>query len=210
MRLRRRMGEVLVLASLGLAQTGPAARADERAPGIYAGKVGEAESKAERIDPGRAETQVKGVAKTMLTGGLLKPKLAQAIGGAQATLRLSPDAVFYFQFDPRSDAPMGQPADLASAMEMMGRMNQGMPLGAKKPDEFSLVRLEVKTEERVLVMAMGGKVKNAVSCAVERTSPFSYRIVPAKPLLAGEYAFVHRVQGGGGDGMVWEFGVDER
>jgi hypothetical protein len=190
-------------------------------PGVYV--EGEADAKGlipvEKIATApmiRAGTKdlAKGMIGSALTGGLLGgPKIALVYAGARAGSRLAAQPMFQFHFDPKAAAaPSAPPTDMAS---MMAMMEQGGALGemdgAARPQQFALVRLEVKNDERLLVASMEMKPAKPIACRVRQLGPNAWRVAPEKALPPGEYAFyvVPKQQGGGGSQKIWEFGVDE-
>ena len=189
-------------------------------PGVYVEGAADAKGRipVEKIGTAamvRAGT--KDLAKAMIgatfTGGLLgKPKVALVYAGARSGARLPAQPMFQFHFDPKgASAPPAAPTDMASMMAMMGQGGaQGEMEGALRPQEFALVRLEVKNDERVLVAAMDMKPAKPINCRARQLGPSVWRVAPEKALPPGEYAFyVVPKQGGGGSQRIWEFGVDE-
>jgi len=85
-----------------------------------------------------------------------------------------------------------------------------MPADARQPQDFALVRLGGKGEERELVVGMDMKPKNTLPFRVRQLGPGAFRVAPEKPLPPGEYAFyaVPKQNGGGGSDKLWDFGVD--
>lgn len=214
------IGVLAVAASLAAAvdETPP------QPPGVYVEGVADAKG---RIPVARIETApmvragTKDLAKAMvgsaLTGGLLgKPKIALVYAGARSGSRLPAQPLFQFHFDPKAPAgapsgPAGAPTDMASMMAMMEQGGaQGEMDGARRPQEFALVRLEVKNDERLLVASMDMKPSKPIACRARQLGPATWRVAPEKALPPGEYAFyVVPKQAGGGSQRIWEFGVDE-
>jgi hypothetical protein len=175
------------------------------APGIYFEPSGDAAGGAlEKLETStmtRVGTKdlKKGIASTMLTGGLLGgPKMAYLFAGARAQRRVAPQAWFQFHFDPKP----------AAEAEMS---DSEMPAGARQPFDFALVRLNVKDEERELVVGMDMKPKNTLPFRMRQLGPTAYRVAAEKPLPPGEYAFyaVPKQNAAGGSEKVWDFGVDK-
>jgi hypothetical protein len=188
-------------------------------PGVYVEGAADAKGRipVEKIgtaDMLRAGT--KDLAKSMVgaafTGGLLgKPKVALIYAGGRSSARLPAQPMFQFHFDPKAASAAPAPTDMASMMAMMGPGGaQGEMEGAQRPQEFALVRLEVKNDERVLVAAMDMKPAKPINCRARQLGPNVWRVAPEKALPPGEYAFyVVPKQAGGGGQRIWEFGVDE-
>jgi hypothetical protein len=175
--------------------------------GIYVeAPEGKTETKLEATTTSGQES--KGVAKTMLTGGLAKPKMVLAFDGARADLRLGAQPAFRFRFDPQQGKNSQDPAAM---MAMMMGGGPDMPMGAKRPEDFDLVVLEVRPDSRAITAAMLNsgetKPKNAtVAFAVEKLGANDFRVRPKQALAAGEYGFYCHAAGAGG--RIWSFGVD--
>jgi hypothetical protein len=226
---------VSVFAILALASPpGPAGAASPKpaatpAPGIYLepgrDDAGGTLEKLEASSTTRVGTKdlKKGIATSMLTGGLLGggPKLAYAYAGAHARRRVPSGSWFQFHFDPTAAAAPTAPAmpsDPASMMAMMqqqaeaqaGVADSGMPASARQPQDFVLVRLGGKGEERELVVGMDAKAKNTLPCRTRQLGPGVFRVAPEKPLPPGEYGFyaVSKNGPGAGSNRLWDFGVD--
>jgi hypothetical protein len=201
-------------------------------PGIYVEVPNDATKPLDKVDPAamlRTGTKdlKKGIATTMLTGGMFGGgmKMAMIYAGDRAARRVPGNTWFQFHFDPKAagaPAPQtGAPMDQAAAMAMMqqqmdaleaGGVTAGMPAGTRAPQDFVLLKLDVKKKEgeRELTVGMDMKPKNAVTFRVRQLGPNSYRVAPEKPLPPGEYAFypVPKQNGTGGGGQAWDFGVD--
>lgn len=196
------------------------------APGIYVEQAaGSAEPALDKIPANRpTRTGVKDIAKTvvkgMLTGGLLGggPKMVIVFAGSQSPVRLSPQPMFQFHFDPKAAAaPPSSPTDMASMMAMMekagqtGQTDSEMPAGIQRPHDFALVRLQTRNGEREMEASTDMKPnrKHTVACRVRQLGPHTFRVAPEKPLPPGEYGFV-AVPRNAGAAMdrLWDFGVD--
>lgn len=216
----RRWGTLTV--ALGAAWVTPLAAAETppQPAGIYVEQPAEAgEPGVEKLQPSRpTRTGVKDIAKTvvkgMLTGGMLggAPKMAVYFSGAQSPVRLAPQPMFQFHFDPKADtASAPAPNDMAAMMAMMGQSQSEMPPGISRPQDFALVRLQAKNDEREMEASSDMKPnrKHTVACRVRQLGPHTFRVAPEKPLPPGEYGFVAvpRDPGGAMD-RLWDFGVD--
>jgi hypothetical protein len=214
-------GRALALGVAWAASAAGSLAADAPPPGIYVEQAS-GEPQAERLATSRpTRTGAKDIGKTiikgMLTGGMLggAPKLVMAFSGAQAPVRLAAQPMFQFRFDPNgSAAPAAGSADMAAALAMMSQMQSGeapadMPPGIDRPQQFALVRLESKGEERLMEASSDMKPtrKYAVACHVRQLGPHVFRVAPEKPLPPGEYGFV-AAGGSGGVDRLWSFGVD--
>lgn len=101
-------------------------------------------------------------------------------------------------------------AMMQQQMESQAGALDGMPLGTRTPQDFVLVKLEVKNEERLLVTGMDMKAKNTLPFRMRQLGPNAYRVAPEKALGPGEYAFFAPPnKSGGGGSQVWDFGVDK-
>ena len=145
-------------------------------PGIYV-EMDQTQSPAlTRLEPATmSRTGTKDLAKTMattaLTGGMIggKPKMALYFPGAKATLRVPAQVYFRFYFDPKASAardprkPMDQADMMAAALQQMEQGDSGMPAGTRHPQDFALVRLQSKNDERQMVVSMEMKAKECIA-----------------------------------------------
>lgn len=204
-------------------QQGPAAET-QPAPGIYVEQARPSDEPAvARLAAARpTRTGAKDIGKTivkgMLTGGMLGgPKMAVVFAGARSATRLPAQPMFQFHFDPAAGAasPAG-PTDMAAVLAMMGQAESGaapsdMPPGIVRPQQFALVRLASKGDEREMEASTDMKPnrKHTVPCRVRQLGPHVFRIAPEKPLPPGEYGFVAvGDRASGGIDRLWDFGVD--
>lgn len=222
--MRRTVGVWFAAAVVGAATVSAAANAPTAtaspAPGIYVEK-GPASAAADlaRVTASRpTRVGVKDIAKTvvkgMLTGGMLGggPKMVLVFSGARASERLTAQPMFQFHFDPTaSPASASRPNDIASMTSAMAMMESGseMPAGVTRPQEFALVRLQAKGDEREMEASQDMKPnrKQTVACRVRQLGPNVFRVAPEQPLPPGEYGFVAVPKNGGID-RLWDFGVD--
>jgi len=190
------------------------------APGIYVEKApGASPADLDKVAVTRPiRTGVKDVAKSMvkgmLTGGMLggAPKMVMVFAGARSGARLPAQPMFQFHFDPTaSPGTATRPNDIASMMSMMATMESGseIPAGVTRPQEFALVRLQSKGDEREMEASSDMKPsrKHTVACRVRQLGPHVFRVAPEQPLPPGEYGFVAVPKSGGID-RLWDFGVD--
>jgi hypothetical protein len=215
--MRIAAGAVAVAAILGArplvrAQAG-SEKAGEKghAPGIYLATRGDSGEQMVRI-VGAQPHEVKntGMAKMILSQGLLKGSTLVELGGPVADIRTSSTSpTFYFYFDTAAESQSADP--LAALTQVMG--GDAMPYGAKQAADFSLVHLTLTDGNRRANMgkigSQGGKPKDSVDCVQERLDRGAYTLRPKKPLQPGEYAFffVNSRPGMGGY-TAWDFGVD--
>jgi hypothetical protein len=119
--------------------------------------------------------------------------------------------MFQFHFDPNAKASAPAPTDMAAMMAMMDGSAGEIPPGVTRPQDFALVRMDTKGDERELETSADMKPsrKKTVACRVRQLGPTVFRVAPEQPLAPGEYAFVAvPKQAGMGAGHVWDFGVD--
>jgi hypothetical protein len=201
-----------------------AATAAPPGPGIYVEQpAASGEPGLDKVESSRpSRTGTKDIGKTivkgMLTGGMLGggPKLALIFPGARSAARLSSQPMFQFHFDPQAAAAPSAPAaptDMAAMMAMMEGAQGGggeIPPGVSRPQDFALVRLEAKGDERELEASTDMKPnrKRTIACRVRQLGPTVFRVAPESALPPGEYAFVAVPRQGGGMDRMWDFGVD--
>jgi hypothetical protein len=152
--------------------------------------------------------EAQGIAKSVFTGGLAKPKLVWTYSGARAEPRLAAQPAFRFRFDAK---PAANPQDPAAMMAMMLGGGPPLPAGAKSPADFMLLLLEVDGEARQVITTTSrtgaSNPKNpSVALDVEKVASHDFRVRARQPLAAGEYAFFYK--GSDGQGRIWAFGVD--
>lgn len=208
------IGSALVLFAMGAmaAQAPPP-------PGIYVEhSVPAGEPKLDRMSTSAstrtgAKDVGKSLVKGMLTGGMLggAPKMVMVFAGARSGSRLESQPMFQFHFDPNASSAQPAPGDMAAMMAMMGGGDDEIPPGVSRPQDFALVRLDAKDDEREMEASADMKPsrKRTVPCRVRQLGPTVFRVAPEKPLEPGEYAFVAvPKQAGMGAGRIWDFGVD--
>jgi hypothetical protein len=211
---------LVMVGAAAFAAGAPSTAPASPAPGIYVEQgPASGEPKLDKVPANRpTRTGVKDVAKSMvkgmLTGGMLGggPKMVLVFSGARSTERLAAQPMFQFHFDPSaSPSSAARPNDIASMMSTMATMESGseMPMGVTRPQEFALVRLQTKGDEREMEASsdMKPSKKHTVSCRVRQLGPHVFRVAPEQPLPPGEYGFVAVSKNGGLDRM-WDFGVD--
>jgi hypothetical protein len=207
------------LSALALAVTVVAAAPAATPPGIYVEQpAATGEPKLDKVQssaPTRtgAKDIGKSMVKGMLTGGMLGggPKMVMVFSGARASARLAAQPMFQFHFDPNAKASAPAPTDMAAMMAMMDGSGGEIPPGVTRPQDFALVRLDSKGDEREMEASADMKPsrKRTVACRVRQLGPTVFRVAPEQPLEPGEYAFVAvPKQQGMGAGHVWDFGVD--
>jgi hypothetical protein len=204
---RKRFRSHLILAAVATLSVSRLSADEPRGAGIF---VEDPQTKAEtRIEATlMAGYEAQGVAASIFTAGLAKPKVVWNFGGAHAETRLPVQPVFRFRFDPKANASAQDPAEI---MAMMMGGGPPLPATARNPDDFTLLVLDVGAESRELTTSTSKtgatKPKNAsVAVVVEKVAPNDFRVRTKLPLTAGEYGFLYR--GSDGQGKIWAFGVD--
>jgi hypothetical protein len=196
---------LVAIAALGAASLPRAVagfdQAAERTSGIYvqvAGQTGE--PSWQRLNGVMVEdVEVSGVAKSMLTGGFLRPKVSGSIPGAAATQRFpSGDLRFEFRF---SQMPSGRQATMEEMMAMYEDSMNALPVQAKRPNEFTLVQVEAVEGRR----PTNGK-KSSIKFKEQKIADRVYLLTPNAALPSGEYLFAFGRDGAAG--LVWDFAID--
>ncbi len=189
----------------------PAVRGAEpaAAPGIFLSKSG-AGGDSVRV-PGQVVTRMRqtGMLKVMLTGGHAQGNLVGTIDGAKSPVRAASGRVsFRFQLNSRSDASARTDMPGGDMMSMMS--GDYMPPKARQADQFILVRLRPTGDAREASFGSpngrNSSIKDAIPFTSEPLGTTAFRVTPKEPLAPGEYAFMFRSEGGGG--QLWDFGVD--
>jgi hypothetical protein len=174
--------------------------------GIYLFTKTDAGPQMTQLEPA-VYTQGKtgGILASAMTYGIAKMKTKNVVRGASAQLRCpDPTPVFYFYFEKTS-------AGLSNSSS-----------GNSTPNEFTMIRFDVKGESReTVVMSMnalgtssGNDEKRVVPFSYVKLRPGVYKVSPRAPLAAGEYGFLASPTlnfGGisvGGTNQVFDFGVN--
>jgi hypothetical protein len=129
-----------------------------------------------------------GVFTSALTYGIAKVKWKAVVRNAHANVRTADaSATFYFHFEEKG----------------AGLSHAGFG-GTSTPNEFTLLRFDVKSDSReTVVMKMnafgsssGTDDKASVPYTFTKVRPGIYKVVPNAPLQPGEYAFFGQSAGG--------------
>lgn len=148
------------------------------------------------------QTKTGGFLGYALTGGIAKIKINTVLPGVAARVRTgSAKPTFYFYFDQAgSSLSNGQSGSFWLA---------GPGAAVTSPNEFSLVRFDVKKDHREAAVgkfnisgAKSGvqdKQRVALTYSDVRTGVFA--VTPDRPLSPGEYGFIYSSVSGGGVGM---------
>jgi hypothetical protein len=175
-------------------------------PGIYMYVKGKNGLQLAMLEPTvYSQGKSGGVFKSAMTYGIAKVKWKAVVRGAHANAR-SDDAgaVFYFYFE-----------------EANAGLSHASFGGTTTPNEFTLLRFDVKTETRETVVSQanafgtssGTDDKANVSFAFSKVKPGVYKVVPSGPLKPGEYCFLSSAgvgtfgAGAAGATRLFDFGV---
>jgi len=149
-----------------------------------------------------AQGKVGGFFKTAATYGIAKTKWKAVVQGPHAKIGTSdPGAVFYFYVE-----------------------EKGTFGGTTSPNEFALIRFDVKGDSReATVMQIGlfggtsgTQDKANIPCTSLKIKPGIYKVTPNAPLKPGEYAFLSAsatpagalAPGAAGASRLFDFGVN--
>jgi hypothetical protein len=179
---------------------------DPRTPhasGIYMLADWEQPARMVRMDATTSnQTKTGGFLGYALTAGIAKIKINTVLPGAHArvtTALLRPK--FYFYFDQAtSSLSNGAPG---------GFWVQGAGAAVTSPNEFSMVRFDVKKDRREAAIGqfsiVGAKAgvqdKQRVAMRYTDIRPGVFEVTPQADLAPGEYGFVYSSTTGGGVGM---------
>ena len=141
------------------------------------------------------ESKTGGIFKSAMTYGIAKFKMKEVIRGARSNVRITTgNPVFYFYFEQHG-----------------ARLSYGSSFGgASSPNEFTLLKLDVKGETRETVTASAnafgassGTDDKAISAfKYTKLHPGMYKAVMSVPLQPGEYGFFSASRN------VFDFGID--
>lgn len=197
----------------------PAVRADTpplpagripREPGIYLHLPSRASAAPVRLEPtAYTATRTANVLGSALTSGISKAKLKAVVRSPRAGIQVAdPNAEFYFVFEQQS-------AGLSSSNAWFAQLTS--------PNEFALVRLEVKSNTREVTVGemgafgaeLGTDDRANVPFTLDRLSPGVYRVRTEHALSPGQYAFMSvagtgAVPGAASPNRLFDFGVGGR
>jgi hypothetical protein len=175
-----------------------------QAPGIYlAAQPPSGHETLARLRGTMPQMKEKGLVKSMLLGGLSKPKMIVALDGPRAQLRAKASSPsFYFNLGSAGGGSFDPMAMMSGDL---------MPPAARNASEFVLVRLNLKDGNRETEVRQDGSKpsangKDVMRLTVEGAGDAAFRVTPSAPLSPGEYAFYWGAHGFGG--QLWDFGVD--
>ena len=155
-----------------------------------------------RIDPTTSnQSKTGGILGYAFTGGIASLSIKAVIPNITARVRTGRSRpAFYFYFD---EATRG-------LSQSGGSLWLSGPASAiTSPNEFSLIRFEVKKdrrETRVGSMNLAGAKagvmdKDRIPFDYEQVTPGVFKVTPSSDLAAGEYGFLYSVSAGAGPGM---------
>lgn len=180
--------------------------------GIYFSREEDEQQELVQIDPAiYSQAKSGGFFTSAMTYGIAKIKSKAVIAGARAKLQVhNARPVFYFYFE----------------VTGAGLSNSGHDWGgtSTSPNEFVLVRMEVKKNSRELVVGQmnafgaqsGALDKYVQPFDYEKLSPGIFKVTPKGNLTEGEYCFfyggatplpTYGMIGATGGGKVFDFGV---
>lgn len=145
------------------------------------------------------QSKTGGVFSSAITYGIAKVKFKATLNGQNAALQLS-DArpVFYFYFEVKNSG-------LSSSNYY-----------ATSPNEFSLVKFDVKSNSREVTVSQanvmgaqsGTMDKAARAFTYEKIAPGVYKVTPQQDLTDGEYGFYNAAGvGPSGGAKIFDFGI---
>jgi len=138
-----------------------------------------------------------GVAATMLTGGLIKPKVSFTFGGEHGSVETAdrqPTFEFLFSKEGRVLTP-------TMDFEKMADQQNSLSMG-DSPKDYRLARLEEKDGDRILTSEKSASIPFTFT----KNGPKDFSVTLKQPLEPGEYGFVESNSAGGG-GRLWGFTI---
>jgi hypothetical protein len=185
--------------------------------GVYLLADSPAPGKMLRLDPTTAnQTKTGGMLGYALTGGLASVSMKSILPGAAARIATGgARPTFYFYFDQANQSLSGGGAG--------GLWLSGMS-SVTSPNEFSLVRFDVKKDRRearvgsfnIAGAKTGVMDKDRIAFSYEQVAPGVFKATPSGDLSEGQYGFLYSVSGGSGPGLysrgvmtskVFDFGI---
>ena len=175
-------------------------------PGIYIYAATGREKQMLMLEP-TVYTQGKsgGMFASAMTYGIAKVKWKAVVRNAHANVKVSdPKAVFYFYFEEKSAG-----------------LSQASFGGTSTPNEFTLLRFDVKSDTRETVVmkanafgaSSGTEDRASIAFTFEKLKPGIYKVTTKNPLAPGEYCFLSASAGGAyapgaaAANRVFDFGV---
>jgi len=171
--------------------------------GVYLLADWAAEPRMIRLDPTTAnQTKTGGMLGYALSGGLAPINMKSVIPNDKARVRaarLKPE--FYFYFDEANSSLSGG--------ANTGSWLTGNTTTVTSPNEFSLIRFQVKKDHRearvgsfsIAGAKTGVMDKDRIPFTYERVAPGVFRATTEAPLTPGEYGFLYSIHASEGPGM---------
>ncbi len=192
-----------VTSSMG---AGDASKGDPNDPasaheaGVYLYEEKDGKKKMTQLEPTISkQSKTGGVFTSALTYGLAKIKFKAVLAGANAALQVTnPRPVFYFYFEEKNSG--------------LSRTNYF----ATSPNEFSLVKMDVKKSGREVVVSQanvfgaesGTLDKYARGFGYEKIAPGVFKVFPKEDLTEGEYGFYFGSgEAGATTAKIFDFGI---
>lgn len=193
-------------ASTSTTGAGDATKGDPNDPnaaheaGIYLLQTVDGKQKMLQLEPSVSKQQkTGGIWKSTLTYGIAKVKFKAALNGKTAAVQISEARpVFYFYFEVK---------------------NSGLSTSsyfATNPNEFSLVKFDVKSHTREVTVSQanvfgaqsGTMDKAARAFTYEKIAPGVYKVTLQEDLTDGEYGFYNAAGvGPSGGAKIFDFGI---
>ncbi|KQN94064.1 hypothetical protein ASE95_04100 [Sphingomonas sp. Leaf231] len=171
--------------------------------GIYLLKGTGDTAQMARIDPTTAnQTKTGGMLGYMMTGGIASIKMKSVVPNARARIRgQQPRPEFFFYFD-EANSSLSHGANTGSFLA-------GPTVTTTSPNEFSLIRFDVKQNRRearvgsfnIAGSKTGVMDKDRIAFSYDRVAPGVFRVRPDADLAPGEYGFLYSMSAGSGSGM---------
>ena len=150
------------------------------------------------------QTKTSNILGFAFSYGLSSAKVKTVIPNAYARVTaVSRRPVFYFYFNQ------------ASTLASLADFSTGFTAAASSPNEFSLIRLEMKKDHREAVVGSIGfaSVKSGISdkarvaFSYEDVAPGVFRVTPSADLPSGQYGFVYSVNNDTKSARIFDFSV---
>jgi len=168
--------------------------------GIYLLRTVDGKQKMIQLEPSVSKQQKSGgFLQSAVTYGIAKIKFKAALNGRNAALQVNDRRpVFYFYFEVKN-------AGLSTSSYY-----------ATNPNEFSLVKLDVKSNTREVTVSQanafgaqsGTMDKAACAFTYEKIAPGVFKVTPQEDLTDGEYGFYNAAGvGPSGGAKIFDFGI---
>lgn len=183
-----------------VSKTDPNDPAATHEAGVYLYQEKDGQKKMTQLEPTISkQSKTGGVFSSALTYGIAKIKFKAVLAGASAALQVDNlRPVFYFYFEEKNSG--------------LSRTNYF----ATSPNEFSLVKMDVKKSGREVVVSQanvfgaesGTLDKYARGFGYDKIAPGVYKVYPKEDLTEGEYGFYFgEGQAGASAAKIFDFGI---